>query len=89
MSIAIALQRLNPDYKYRGSLTAENEKAFNDLVTLSGIKPSWAEVSAEVQVVLAEAIAKKTEEDEWIAYKAEVELAEKEAWKLAGKPKKP
>ena len=89
MSIAIALQRVAPNYKYRGSLTAENEQAFNDLVTLSGIKPTWAEVSAEVQVVIAEIQAKETEDAEWEAYKKAEEEDKKQAWRDAGKPTKP
>ncbi len=48
MSLAIALQNIAPDYKYRGSLTAETQQAFNTLTDLSGVKPSWGEIQAEI-----------------------------------------
>lgn len=46
--LAKAIQNLAPDWKYRGSCTADNKEAFEKLVSLEGDKPEWVDVEAEM-----------------------------------------
>jgi len=46
--IAIALQNIASDYKYRGSLTEDNKQAFDALIDLGGTKPSWGAIQSEI-----------------------------------------
>lgn len=86
MSIALALESIAPEYKYIGSLTAENKQAFDSLVDISGIKPSWGEISAEANRISTEEALNKSDEVLWRKYQKDREENEKEKWKQSGKP---